>query len=70
MTPPDTREAMQIALFNARRLIRDLGMLAPDTFGVALVGRIGPRDVRDVHISNVARIVVALESALEKELTT
>lgn len=69
MKPADPREAMQIALFNARRLVRDLGMLAPDAFGVALVGHIGPRNVRDVHISSVARVVVALEEAMEKEPT-
>lgn len=38
MKPADPREAMQIALFNARRLVRDLGMLAPD-------GRVPPRGV-------------------------
>lgn len=67
MKPADPREAMQIALFNARRLVRDLGMLAPDALGVAGLGT--HYYERDAAIATVSRVVVALEEAMEKEPT-
>lgn len=67
MKPADPREAMQIALFNARRLVRDLGMLAPDALGVA--GLVTHYYERDAAIATVSRVVVALEEAVKKEPT-
>lgn len=63
MKPADPREVMDLALFNARRLMRDLGMLEPDALGIA--GTITHYYVRDAHIANIARVVVDLEEKKE-----
>lgn len=65
MTPADPREAMQIALFNARRLVRDLGMLSPDALGIG--GSVTHHYVRDAAIADAARIAATLADAMEKE---
>ena len=65
MTPADPREAMQIALFNARRLVRDLGQLPPDALGIG--GQTTHHYVRDAAIADAARIAATLADAMEEE---
>lgn len=65
MTPPDTREAMQIALFNARRLVRDLNQIPADALGIG--GATTHHYVRDAAIADAARIAATLAEAMEKE---
>lgn len=67
MTPADPREAMQIALFNARRLVRDLRQLPADAMGIG--GATTHYYVRDAAIADAARIAATLTDAM-KEPTT
>ena len=64
MTPADPREAMQIALFNARRLVRDLGQLPADALGIA--GGITHYYVRDAALADAARIAATLADAMKE----
>ena len=65
MTPADPREAMQIALFNARRLVRDLGQLPADALGIASEG-MAHHYVRDAALADAARIAATLADAMKE----
>jgi len=65
MTPPDQKELLSVALFNARRLSRDLGMMEPDALGVD--GMVTHHYRRDAGMAAVARIILDLEAAMKKE---
>lgn len=66
MKPADPREAMQIALFNARRLVRDLGMLEPDALGIESPNMMH-RYTRDRHASALRGLIADLEEAVKEE---
>jgi len=65
MMAADRRELLDIALFNARRLARDLWMLEPDALGVE--GRdMMHHYVRDRHASALRGLISDLEEAVKK----
>ena len=68
MKPADPRELLDIALFNARRLSRDLGMMAPDALGVERP-EMAHHYVRDRHASALHGLICDLEEAMKKEPT-
>lgn len=68
MKPADPVEAIDIALFNARRLVRDLRQISPDALGIG--GSVTHYYERDAAIAAVARVVVLLEEAKKKAKAT
>lgn len=65
MTPPSRRELFEAAIFDATRLSRDLGMMAPDALGRCRTTAHYYR--RDDLMAVVTRIIVDLKEAMEKE---
>lgn len=61
MKPADPVEAIDIALFNARRLVRDLRQISPEALGIG--GSVTHYYERDAAIAAVSRVVVVLEQA-------
>ena len=65
MTPAYPRELMEVALFEARRLLRLLRAMPAGSLGSA--GSVTHYDRREAHIAAVASVCVDLEEAMKKE---
>ena len=65
MTPANPRELMEVALFEARRLLRLLRAMPSGSLGAA--GSVTHYDRREAHIAAVASVCVDLEEAMKKE---
>ena len=65
MTPANPRELMEVALFEARRLLRLLRAMPSGSLGAA--GSVTHYDRREAHIAAVASVCVDLEDAMKKE---
>lgn len=64
MKAADPKEAIDIALFDAQRLVRDLRQISPDALGIG--GSVTHYHERDAAIAAVSRVVVLLEEAKAK----
>ncbi len=65
MTPASPRELLEVALFEARRLLRLLRAMPAGALGTA--GSVTHYDRREAHIASVASMCVDLEEAMKKE---
>ena len=65
MTPANPRELMEVALFEARRLLRLLRAMPSGSLGAA--GSVTHYGRREAHIASVASMCVDLEEAMKKE---
>ncbi len=65
MTPVNPRERLEVALLEARRLLRLLRAMPAGALGTA--GSVTHYDRREAHIAAVASVCVDLEEAMKKE---
>lgn len=63
MTPANPRELLEVALFEARRLLRLLRAMPAGSLGSA--GSVTHYDRREAHIAAVASVCVDLEDAMK-----
>ena len=65
MSPVNPRERLEVALLEARRLLRLLRAMPAGSLGSA--GSVTHYDRREAHIAAVASVCVDLEEAMKKE---